>query len=144
MCWRLSVFSFSGSEGRRNTKNRFRRDKNNVLPWGCANPEPLQHGLAESFLQGGSRPAVLLPQKGAERCSSASERGRAAFTCAKGQLHCLVCAQHDPLSKRGSPQAEGSSFAQGELLERLVGAGGDSELFGQIPSIFLIDKKCKL
>lgn len=39
MCWRLSVLLFGGREGHWNTKNRFIKDKNSLLPGGFPQSE---------------------------------------------------------------------------------------------------------
>lgn len=110
------MFLFGGSEGHRNTKNRFKRDKNNLLPGGsiqtlsCCCVAWLNRSSREApgsqySFEGGH------PRDATEH--SAPEGGRAAFTCTEDQpAIAFVCGQHSPYSKRGTSQAAavGSSF----------------------------------
>lgn len=69
MCWRLSVLLFGGREGHWNTKNRFIKDKNNLLAGGFYTIWAVLCALAESLVQGGSGQSVLLRGERPGRCN---------------------------------------------------------------------------
>lgn len=145
MCWRLSMFG--GSEGHKNTKNRFKRDKNNSVPGGYTNSELCCVAWLNHFSREAPGSQNFFERKGQRDATGhgTSEGGRAAFLMEGQPAIACVRGWHSPVSKRWSSQAAavGSSFGHLVLLERLVGEG-DAELVVQIPSISPCRRKITL
>lgn len=94
MCWRLSVFLFGGREGHWNTKNRFIKDKNNLLPGGFTQSELCCVAWLNHFSREARGSLCCFEGKGQGDAAGhrISEREREKGSeCAEGQLPAPVC-----------------------------------------------------
>lgn len=130
MCWRLSVFLFGGREGHWNTKNRFIKDKNNLLPGGFTQSELCCVAWLNHFSREARGSLCCFEGKGQGDAAGhrISEREREGFwVCWGSTASTCVPGWHSPLG-RGSPQAVPLGSLFGHSLERQVGEG-NTELF---------------